>query len=233
MAGVETPSAAEIATIAECRDVSPESVAIAVERGLLFCADWHGHRAWVVTDSARIAAQARRMDGALWACGKTQSLPGSITGWPIGLREAAARPAIALVEGSGDLLAAFHLAWCGIDNLDALGVVAILGAKARIADTALPFFAGKRVRIFAHDDAAGYAGAATWAAQLKAAEAVVDAFSFSGFRQNDGEKVNDLNDFLRLHYDEWETERALVESIFEFVPLRQQPPESNYAKRSL
>lgn len=233
----EMPSAAEIAVIAALRDLSPEGVAIAAERGLLFCAAWHGHRAWVVTDSARVNAQVRRMDGGPWEekDSKAWTLPGSVGGWPVGLREAQTFPAIALVEGGPDLLAAFHLAWCetstpetlalgkGVDVLDNLGVVAIFGAKTRIVDAALPFFAGKRVRIFAHDDRAGYGGAATWAAMLKAAGAAVDSFGFSGFLQGNGCPVDDLNDFARIDPDHWETERELIESAFDFLPANLPP----------
>ena len=215
-----------------------EGVAIAAERGLLFCALWHGHRAWVVTDSARVNAQVRRMDGGPWEekDSKAWTLPGSVGGWPVGLREAQAFPAIALVEGGPDLLAAFHLAWCetstpetlalgkGVDVLGNLGVIAIFGAKTRIIDAALPLFASKRVRIFAHDDTSGYSAAATWTATLKAAGAAVDSFGFTGFRQSDGVPVDDLNDFVRIDSDQWETERSLIESAFDFVPANFSPP---------
>jgi hypothetical protein len=39
-----------------------------------------------------------------------------------------------------------------------------------------------------------------------------------GFRQADDRPVKDLNDFVRLDYDQWEAERELVESAFAFVP---------------
>jgi hypothetical protein len=42
--------------------------------------------------------------------GATCSGVSSVGAWPIGLREAEDFPAIALVEGSADLLAALHLA---------------------------------------------------------------------------------------------------------------------------
>ena len=226
----ETPSDVEIVMIARQRDLSPEALKIAVERGLLFCTTWHGRRAWIVTDRTRLAAQVRRLDGLDWDCGKAQSLLGSIGSWPVGIREAQAFPAIALVEGGPDLLAAFHLAWIetstpetlalgkGVDVLGNLGVVAMLGSAADIADAAVPLFAGKRVRIFAHDDWSGVAGLGKWTSALKAAGASVDAFGFRGFHQSDGSEVNDLNDFVRLDYDEWEAKRSLVESVFEFVP---------------
>ena len=156
----ETPTRAEIATIATQRDLSLEAVEIAAERGLLFCTDWKEQRAWAITDSTRFAAQVRRLDGGDWDCGKAQSLFGTIGNWPVGTHEAQPFPAIALVEGGPDLLAAFHLAWIetstpetlalgkGVDVLGHLGFVAMLGAAADIVDAALPLFAGKRVKIF-------------------------------------------------------------------------------------
>jgi hypothetical protein len=234
----ETPSRTEIAAIAALRDLSPEGVAIAAERRLLFCATWHGYRAWIVSDGSRLNAQARRMDGGIWEekDSKAWTLPGSVGGWPVGLREARAFPAIALVEGGPDLLAAFHLAWCetatpetlalgkGIDLSGSFGVVAVFGATIRMIDAALPLFAGKRVRIFAHDDSAGYGGAATWAVHLKAAGAAVDSFGFTGFLQGNGSPVNDLNDFVHIDVDQWETERTLIDSAFDFVPAANPPP---------
>ena len=86
----EAPTQAEIETIAMLRGLSAEGVAIAVERGLLFCADTEEGRTWVITDSRRLNAQARRMDGAIWehiGGHKAWTLPGSIGALPIGLYE--------------------------------------------------------------------------------------------------------------------------------------------------
>jgi hypothetical protein len=172
----ELPTAAEIAAIAQQRDLSSEGVAVAAERGLLFCATWHGYRAWVITDSVRVNAQVRRIDGEIWEekDSKAWTLPGSIGGWPVGIREA--------------------------------------------------LFAGERVRIFAHDDHAGYGGAATWTKTLKGANVHVDSFGFTGLRQSNGKPVDDMNDFVRVDSDEWESERSLIESVFNFVPASAKPP---------
>ena len=234
----EIPTTAEIRTIVVARDLSEECVVIAVERGLLFCADSPEGRAWILSDSRRINAQARRMDGQPWERlnGKRPwSLPGSIASWPVGLLEAKDYRAIALVEGAPDLIAAFHLAWCssatpetlalgkGVDLVANLGVVAILGAGNWIPANALPHFAGKIVRIFEDDDTKGRDAAARWATQLTLAGAKVDGFSFAGLRQSDGSPVNDLNDFVRLDPDQWESERKLLESAFDFVPAALTP----------
>ena len=76
--------------------------------------------------------------------------------------------------------------------------VAILGASQKIHTDALPLFAGKRVRIFGHDDEAGSSAVARWAAQLASVGVDVDAFSFAGLVQVDGKPVKDLNDALLM-----------------------------------
>ena len=59
-------------------------------------------------------------------------------------------------------------------------------------------FTGKRVRIFGHDDEAGRCAVERWAAQLASVGADVDAFSFAGLWQLDGNPVKDLNDSLLM-----------------------------------
>ena len=215
------PAQSEISAIVATRDLSTEAVALAVDRGLLFCTDWKERRAWIVTDSTRINAQARRLDGERWKeiDAKAWTLPGSFASWPIGLREAKAFPGIALVEGGPDLLAAFHFLWLA-GRSDSIAPVAILGAQNRILKDALPYFQGKTVRIFEHNDAdgTGPVAARRWAAQLKPAGAVVDGFSFAGLTQADGSPVNDLNDFVRIDPHQWDTQRDLAESAFDFLP---------------
>ena len=58
---------------------------------------------------------------------------------------------------------------------------------------------------------------------LKAAGAAVDSFGFTGFHQSNGGPVDDLNDFARIDADQWETERALIESALGFVPANLPP----------
>ena len=223
---LELPCQSEISAIVAVRGLSTEAVALAVDRGLLFCTDWKERRAWIVTDSPRINAQARRLDGEPWneIDAKAWTLPGSVASWPIGLRETKAFPAIALVEGGPDLLAAFHFLWLA-GRGDSIAPVAILGAQNRILKDALPYFQGKTVRIFEHNDAdgTGPAAARRWAAQLMAAGALVDGFSFAGLTQADGSPVNDLNDFVRIDPHQWETQRNIIESAFDFVPATLTP----------
>jgi len=134
------------------------------------------------------------MDGKPWERieAKAWTLPGSEAGSPIGLREASAFPAIGLVEGGPDLLALLHLAVaCGVE--DRVAPVAILGAGNSLPAEALPFFAGKRVRIFPHADEPGMEAAKRWARQLRQVAEKVDGFGFES---------GDLNDFARAHQAE-------------------------------
>jgi hypothetical protein len=162
----DPPSIREIETIAKLRTLSAEGVSLAADRGLLFTADTPEGRAWIISDSRRQNAQARRMDGGHWEhirSKKAWTLPGSIGALPIGLYEALDFPNIVFVEGGPDLLAAFHLAWCatstpetlalgkGVDVVGKLGVVAMLGSHS-IPEGELRHFRGKRVRIFADTD---------------------------------------------------------------------------------
>jgi hypothetical protein len=226
----DVPKQTEIEAIATLRGLSPEGVALAAERGLLFCADSREGRAWVVTDSRRKYAQARRLDGKPWARignKKAWTLPGSSGALPIGIYEALDFQNIALVEGGPDLLAAFHLAWCatstpetlgkgkGIDVIGNLGVVAMLGRHA-IPQGELRHFQGKRVRIFADADGPGLQAEGRWWHQLEAAGASVDGYSFDGFIRSDGKPIKDLNDFALIDPNQWEAQRNAIEEAFAF-----------------
>jgi len=200
-----TGTAAEFQQLASLRDIGREGIEWASERGLLWFATLKDCPAWVVTDSTRLNAQARRMDGQQWEhiSAKAWTLPGSWASWPIGIAEAQSFRAIALCEGSPDLLAAHYLAlWEQAPHPTQRDVqcspVAMLGAPQRIHADALPLFAGKRVRIFGHADEAGHGAVERWAAQLATVGADVDAFSFAGLRQVGGKPVNDLNDSLLM-----------------------------------
>ena len=104
---------------------------------------------------------------------------------------------IGLVEGGADLIAALHFIFEHGREGDVFPV-AMLGAKQRIHADALPYFSGKRVRIFAHADEAGRDGAEGWARQLEAVGCEVDCFSFEGLRKADGSPVKDLNDCTQI-----------------------------------
>lgn len=209
----------EIATIARLRGLSIEGVTLASERGLLWAATSREGRAWVLTDSRRVNAQARRLDGLPWERigAKAWTLPGSEAAWPLGLPEAAAHPAIALVEGGPDLLAAFHLAvQCGVSDI--VAPVAMLGAGQSIPSDALPCFAGKGVRIFAHADESGQQAARRWAGQVKRTVRRFDAFTPS---------EGDLNDFVRRAGEDHASAMAFTEGL----PPRRESPEDAESRR--
>ena len=198
-------TAADFKQLAGLRQISREGIEWAGERGLLRFATLKDCPAWIVTDAARVNAQARRMDGRKWEHidAKAWTLPGAWASWPIGILEAQPFPAIALCEGGPDLLAAHYLAlWEQATHHSKRDVqcspVGLLGARQRIHPDALPLFTGKRVRIFGHDDEAGRAAVERWAGQLASVGADVDAFSFAGLRQVDGEPVKDLNNSLLM-----------------------------------
>jgi hypothetical protein len=199
--GFTTGTAADIEQLSSLRQICREALELASERGLLCFGRLKGFPAWIVTDSTRVNAQGRRMDGETWehleGHPKAYTLPGAWASWPIGTTEAQPFPTIAFCEGGPDLMAAFHVVYQ--EFLEAqCSAVAMLGATQRIHADALPLFACKRVRIFGHDDDAGQAAVERWAAQLSSVGADVDAFNFEGLNRADGKPVNDLNDSLLM-----------------------------------
>lgn len=185
----------------------------AVQRGLLWTGLIYDHvkmgalPAWIVTDDSRWNAQARRMDGQPWlmASGNTtkaKTLRGSSASWPIGAANLQAAKWVLLTEGPPDLLAAFtavHLADSQrATKVDEIGFACMAGAKNQVHPDALPYFAGKRVRIIPHNDASGtgISAAASWASQLGKAGAIVDWFDLSGLNRPDGMPAKDLNDLI-------------------------------------
>ena len=204
--------AADLQQLADLRNLSNEGLELARERDLLRFATIKDCPAWIVTDAARWNAQARRLDGLPWehleAHPKAYTLPGSAAAWPIGIASAQPFPIIALCEGGPDLLAAFHFIYCE-SREQHCSAVTMLGAAHHIHLDALPLFAGKRVRIFGHDDEAGRAAVERWGAQLASAGADVDTFNFEGLWRVDGEPVKDLNDCTSIHADDFESERIL------------------------
>jgi hypothetical protein len=200
-------TATDFQHLAGLRKIGREGIEFASHRGLLRFATLKDCAAWIVTDAARVNAQARRMDGQGWNhlpdCPKSYTLPGSRASWPLGITEAQPFPAIALCEGGPDFLAAHYLVLSEQSTHSAKRdvscvPVAMLGGSLRIHADALPMFGGKRVRIFGHDDEAGRGAVERWAAQLTSVGADVDAFSFAGLQQVDGQRVKDLNDSLLM-----------------------------------
>ncbi len=179
-----------------------------------------GAVSWAVTCPALRVVEARRLDGIPYPERRwtdqtgEHSLPSrkchawAVTplakAWPVNQAATALCRAIAFCEGGPDLLAALH--FIEREAATDTAAVAMLGAaNGRLAAECLPAFAGKRVRIFAHDDPAGYAAAARWARQLREAGAEVDAFSMATLERHDGQRGKDLCDLLHMGPDSFET----------------------------
>jgi hypothetical protein len=165
---------------------------------------------WVVTDDERRVCEYRRLDGELYPVKngegiKTYSTAGKA--WPLGAAELGKRRCVLMVEGGPDMLAAYHFLW-GFEMLPHVAVVCMLGAGNRIAEEALDYFDGTRVRIMMDEDTEkrvktgkgekwmkpGAEAAARWTQQLTMAGASVETFSLRGLRRADGKLVKDLND---------------------------------------
>lgn len=155
---------------------------------------------WVITDSSRRNAQARRLDGQDWSGigAKAKTLPGCLANWPIGAADILDRLLVLLCEGQPDFCSALTVATFEGLPIDEVAPVCMAGAGQSIHSDALHFFEGKRVRIFQHPDEAGARGAYRWAEQLATVGATVDGFQFEGIRMADGRPVKDLADFTTL-----------------------------------
>jgi hypothetical protein len=224
------PADADLTAIYYLRSIWTPALQIAVDRGLLWVSTLkcfnlakettEHHRAFVVTDRMRRAYNARRLDGKVWdhlpSKPKAWLLYGSNGNWPIGIQEAEEFPAIALCEGGPDFLAAFgHALASSVQHL--VAPVCMSSASGHIPTDALPYFEGKRVRIFVHDDRAGYDAGGRWAAELDGIASEVDGFSFIGLTDVEGSSIGDLNQLLKVDYDCWEANRETIEGVMSFA----------------
>lgn len=146
---------------------------------------------WIITDSSRRNAQARRLDGKPFSGignKKAKTIAGCEANWPVGVTDINNHD-VALVEGGPDFLAAWHALWF-LDRTRQIRPVAMFGASNRIHAEALPHFTNKTVHIFPHsdDNLAGQRAAEVWAEQLRPLDTRVTFFDFSKHG------VKDLND---------------------------------------
>ncbi len=202
---IRTGSQVELEAVSSQRRVDFWAVATMHQNGVLHFGTVCGHTCWIVTDASGKCAEARRLDGAPFssvgklAGRKAHTLPGSVKSWPVGLsledRLAASFQNILWVEGSGDLVAAYHFAALHGNWLP----VAMLGASVKkLHPEAVRHLKGKRVRLVPHVDTAGKLAMENWGAALEEIGCSVDVFQLEGLRRLDGRPVKDLNDCTEL-----------------------------------
>jgi hypothetical protein len=196
----------ELQTVADLRRVDFWAAATAQQNRVLRFGTVCGFPCWIVTDESRKVAEARRMDGLMFPSWgslgerKAHTIRGSSKAWPAGLMMpndlTRYFQKVLLVEGSGDLVAAYHFVHEGTQDWLP---VAMLGASSKLAPEALLMLEGKRVRIVPHADNAGEVAARSWSNQLRAAGIIADWFDLGGLRKISGEAVKDLNDCTDIH----------------------------------
>ncbi len=209
---LRSPTVTDLATIAATRRWPFfAGLEIARGRGLLHTGkvwdDGGMVDAWILTDSTRYAAQARRMDGQPWRGieAKAKTMPGSCASWPIGCAEIADRPVVLVCEGGPDALAAMTAAWL-TGTAEDVAVVAMLGAGQNFHAQAIDHFRGKRIRIVEQNDAAARKAGRKWYEQLRTVASYVD-----GYEPPAGDK--DLSDTLARLAIEHEELDALAEAM--------------------
>jgi hypothetical protein len=174
LAALRVPTDSELQEIAGTRHLpSIAGLQAAVHAGHLWVWTTRDYdevvNAWVQTDSARVAAQARRMDGRPWRSAngaKAKTLKNSIGAWPIGSADIGNKPFVALCEGGPDTLAVWTLAAMH-GRCSEIAPVCMAGASMRIHPKAAPYFRGKGVWIYPHSDDAGKRAVDVWTADLR------------------------------------------------------------------
>lgn len=190
----------ELRTLAALRKLpSIAGLELATRHGHLWFGQVHDHGerhpAWLLTDSARRNAQARKLDGQPWIFdgqrkpAKSKTIWGTDTHWPVGIPDATTTD-IAFVEGAPDFLAAWEM----IHRKEAtarMRPVAMFGASNSIHADALSLFEGRTIWMFPHNDPEGMKAAKRWGNSLMDAGALaVEFYNFAA----DG--LKDLNDLV-------------------------------------
>jgi hypothetical protein len=204
---MELSTEEELEAVAKLRRLPVEGPQWAAIDSTLRMATVDGLRCWIIRSTCGKNAQARRLDGqTLGENLKAKTLPGSIATLPVGNYHDTRWPAVALVEGGPDVLAAY----AGIYRLGLLDTVAVcgmLGASMRPPFGVVATMKGRRVRIFQHNDEAGQKAADGWARLIHNAGGTVDIWA-------PAQAGADLNDIF--HLPEAEVSAALAEA-FDFV----------------
>lgn len=190
---------AQAEELCSLRGFSIEGLRLARERKMLVFASVCRETCWIVTDSERKLAQARRLDGRLFpayervlAERKAHTLKGSKQGHVLGSADVGKYDFLMLVEGGPDVIAA-HCFISASAARERIGVLGILGASNSFPARLAKACAGKHVRVFGHADVAGQEAANRWRLILHAKGVRSDAFVF---RPTPDFPVHDLNDLL-------------------------------------
>jgi hypothetical protein len=154
---------------AKNRGISPTSVGIMAEAGLLRFAKINGEKCFAITDATNKAAEIRKIDRSLFGKTKAYPLSGVDKRWLLGsvwLRQACPKVGVFVVEGATDFLTAFDL-YCryrrGRVDGDSWVIVSLLGASCKMLDSeCAELIRGRRVRIAPDTDDAGDAMLRHW-----------------------------------------------------------------------
>ena len=204
---MELPTDNELEAIATLRRLPLDGPHWASMDGVLRMANVEGQRCFIIRSTCGKNAQARRLDGQpLGENLKAKTLAGSIATLPVGNYHDRRWPAVAVLEGGPDVLAAYA-AIHKLGLLDTVAVAGMLGAAMRPPFGALATMAGRRVRIFQHNDEAGQKAADSWARLIHNAGGNVDIWT-------PAQAGADLNDIFGL--TDSELSEALTEA-FDFV----------------
>jgi hypothetical protein len=194
-------------SIATLRRLPVEGPQCAAIDAALRVATIDGERCWIIRSTCGKNAQARRLDGQpLGEKLKAKTLPGSIATLPVGNYHDTRWPAVALVEGGPDVLAAY----AGIHKLGLLDVVSvcgILGASMQPPFGVWASMKNRKVRIFQHNDEAGRKAAKLWAWFIRGAGGIVDAWTPA----QEGADLNDIFDQPQAEFS------AALQEAFNFV----------------
>lgn len=152
--------------------MTPLSVKMAVQCGMLRFTRVNGVRCYVVTDESRRAAEIRRCDGGMFGQTKAFPLAGVDKSWLPGadlLKGSPKSTSIIVTEGPKDLLAALshYTRYRRTGGKNSWCPMALLGAKCkRLHPELVPWFRGRRVRLVPDGDDAGDEMADHWKALL-------------------------------------------------------------------
>jgi hypothetical protein len=204
LSGWHYPTQEDCRALGALRRLPGTCFGLAGRLGTLRIGAHHGALAWLLSDSAMFAAEARRLDGLLWdAQKKSLALPGSHKNAPVGLLTLNSYldelKTLVLVEGMPDYYAALELA---INSEHNFRVATMLGSACSIEFD--PAFAlgiasadlrGCRVLVIPHNDGPGVIAATKWSRQLYALEVAQVQI------QRLPDKYKDLNDFVSADPD--------------------------------